>query len=136
MKKLLIISLLYSLSLKNIKAETIQSIYDSLIKYNIEEPKISLAIIMYETGWLKCKSCAYKYHNLFGFKTTKGFIRFENSTASILYYKKWQERYWKPYHKKYPNKTYYDFLRYINYCDKMQEYIKTIKHIQTIIKVK
>ena len=118
------------LSLEKVQAIKIQSVYDSLIKYDIEEPHISLAIIMYETGWLKCQNCAFKYNNLFGFKTKKGFIRFKNYTECIKYYKRWQIKYWQPYHKKHPEKSYYDFLHHIGYCDKMHEYIKVIKHIE------
>src|ERR1700748_1020506 len=123
----LIILLFYSFSSK---ADDIQIVYDLLLKEKVNEPKISLAIIMYETGWLKCqhqkKTCSLKYNNLFGFMYKGRYLKFKNYKECVRYYKYWQVRHWWYYRLHY-KKDYYQYLIWIGYCDKMDSYIRDIK---------
>lgn len=109
----------------------ITTLYNSLVSHNIESPKTVLAIVIYETGWLKCKSCALEQNNnLFGFRTNKDFLKFSNTNESIKYMKRWQVKYYKPWKARHPRGTYYEYLRYIRYCDNMDSYIRNIKSIE------
>jgi hypothetical protein len=108
----------------------VSNLYDSLRSHKIENPKTVLAIAMYETGWMKCKSCALDGNNLFGFRTNKDFLKFSNIYESIKYLKRWQTRYYHPWRAKNPDGTYYEYLKYIGYCDNMDSYIKNIKSIE------
>ncbi len=112
------------------RIKQVSSLYDSLRSHNIESPKTVLAIVIYETGWMQCKSCALEYNNLFGFRTNKDFVKFSSTTESIKYLKKWQTRFYNPWRVKHPKGTYYDYLKYIKYCDNMESYIKNIKNIE------
>ncbi len=105
-------------------------IYDSLKSHNIAFPKTVLAIVIYETGWMQCKSCALKYNNLFGFRTNKDFLKFSSVSESIKYMKKWQNRYYLPWKARHPEGTYHEYLVYIGYCDNMDSYLKNIKNIE------
>ncbi len=113
------------------KVKEVSRLYESLQSHKIAFPKTVLAIVIYETGWMQCKSCALDdYNNLFGFRTNKDFIKFASVTESIKYLKTWQTKYYKPWKVRHPKGTYYEYLRYIRYCDNMDNYIKTIKSIE------
>jgi len=139
MKKLILVNLFLLLLLfayahavkaQGYRAKTATKIYDSLISHQIEYPKTVLAIVLYETGWMQCKSCALEHNNLFGFRTNKEFLKFTTMSESIKYLKRWQTRYYAPWKQKHPEGTYYEYLRYIGYCDNMDSYIKNIKSIE------
>jgi hypothetical protein len=119
-----------NLSAQGQRIKEVASIYDSLRSHNIAFPKTVLAIVIYETGWMQCKSCALSYNNLFGFRTNKDFLKFASKTESIKYMKKWQTRYYLPWKLSHPEGTYYEYLTYIRYCDNMDSYIKNIKQIE------
>jgi hypothetical protein len=112
------------------RVKEVSRLYDSLISHKIAFPKTVLAIVIYETGWMQCKSCALEHNNLFGFRTNKDFIKFTSVTESIKYLKKWQNRYYTPWKTKHAEGTYYEYLTYIRYCDHMDNYIKEIKSIE------
>jgi len=134
MKKLLIV-LLFFVSL-NCGAYSLTEVYQLLIKYEVDEPEISLAIVVYETGWLKCKNCCLSHNNIFGFMYKGKVIHYPSITHSIKAYRKWQLKHWNKFHLKYPNKTYYDFLEKIYYCNEMTHYIRKIKTIKRLLKAK
>lgn len=97
----------------------------------VEEIRISSAIIKYETGRMNCNKCAFKTHNnLFGFMWKNKYIKYNFYNESIKAYIKWQKKHWLKFHKKYPNESYYKFLKYIYYCDKIDNYILIIKSIE------
>ncbi len=127
---LLVVVVYNDLSAQGTRIKKASSLYDSLMSHNIEYPKTVLAIAIYETGWMQCKSCALKYNNLFGFRTNKDFLKFSDTSESIKYLKRWQNRYYLPWKVKHPKGTYYDYLIYIGYCDNMESYIKNIKSIE------
>lgn len=112
--------------------DKLESIYR--LEYTIQESEISCAIIAHETNYLEAYKLkinnSQKYNNILGFYYKKKYIKFKSYSECIKYYQRWQNKHWNKYHKKYPNKTYYDFLVYMPYCDKMKLYIKTIKKIQ------
>lgn len=111
--------------------DKIKSIY---FLSKIEQPKITSAIIIYETGWLKCSknktTCSLDYNNLFGFRRKGDYLKFDSYSSSIKYYSNWQEKYWHRYKLKNPSKNYYDFLKWIGYCNSMKDYIRVIKQIE------
>ena len=115
---------------QNGRLHTVTRLYDSLRSHQIEHPKTVLAIAIYETGWLQCKSCALEHNNLFGFRTNADFLKFNDIYESIRYLKRWQTRYYYPWKMKHPQGTYYEYLKYIGYCDNMDSYIKNIKSIE------
>lgn len=118
----------------NCKAEKISSMYDSLIKYEVYEPEISLCIIILETKWLSCKGCTLDKNNFFAFLWKGKYKEFRDYRHAILYYKTWQTKWWLPYKKRHPDKDYYSFLKYIGYAPDMDNYIKQLKLIRKTIK--
>ncbi len=124
------------LSAQGRRVREASSLYDSLVRHKIESPKTVLAIVILETGWMQCKDCALeRNNNLFGFRTNKAFLKFSSTSESIKYMKRWQVKYYKPWKTKHPNGTYYDYLKYIRYCDNMDNYIRKIKSIEQWISV-
>lgn len=76
----------------------------------IKEPAIVTAQSMAETGNYRCSSCSLQRNNLFGFKTGKlNYIEFDNWIESVLYYKRWQDKYYK-------GGDYFEFLKRIGYA--------------------
>ena len=127
----LLISSNIDLNAQGRRVRIASNLYDSLRSHKIENPRTVLAIAMYETGWMQCKSCAYEEHNnLFGFRTNKDFLQFSDIYESIKYLKRWQNRYYRPWKDRHPKGTYYEYLKYIGYCDNMDSYIRNIKSIE------
>ena len=99
-----------------------------------EEVKTTCAIILFETGYLQAYKLkvdnAQKHNNIFGFRLRNRYLVFKSYSASVRYYMAWQGRHWTKFKRKYPNKSYYDFLKWVGYCNSMQNYIRTIKKIE------
>lgn len=76
-----------------------------ICKKEIKHPLIVYYQAMIETGWLKCTNCSLDYNNLFGLtpKANK-YIKFYHWTASVDYYKNWQDKYYSD------SIDYYTFL--------------------------
>lgn len=101
-----------------------------ITKENILFPNIVEAQCFWETGHLKCdeSQCCLRYNNLFGFRhenyiskeNPMGYLFFKTQKASIIYYKKWQDKYYK-------SGNYLLFLDSIKYGDSL--YIKNLKQI-------
>jgi uncharacterized FlgJ-related protein len=88
-------------------------------KYDIQHEDVVLRQAMYESGWLTCRYCSWgMYNNPFGFRhrdyitesNPKGYLFFENLEESVVYYCKWQLRY-------YHGGDYYVFLKNIGYAE-------------------
>lgn len=94
---------------------------DDLIYYNVREPEIVLRQAVWETGWFKSTVCK-KYKNLFGFRTTNGYLRFNTWQNSVIYYKKWQTKHYK-------EGDYYQFLIDIGYAEDSlyTDHLKSLK---------
>lgn len=85
----------------------VEAVQDDLIYYNVKYPDVVLQQAIWETGWFKSNVCK-EYNNLFGFKTDKGYLKFDTWEESIKYYKNWQNR-------KYKGGDYYHFLDTLPY---------------------
>ena len=75
--------------INNVDKEKVQKIYNLIKNENIQYPEFVIAQSIVETGWMKCKNCCYKFHNLFGFiGPGNKCLKFDTDYASIQYYKK------------------------------------------------
>lgn len=94
-----------------------------LRKLGVKHPRIVLAQSMLETGHYK-SSLTRTHNNLFGFRTSNGYLRFKNWKESCAYYKRWQDRHYNPSN----HNSYYGFLRWIGYAED-PEYTTKLKTI-------
>ena len=104
-----------------------QAMYDAIKAEGIRHPEIVMAQCMQETGNLSCKNCCLRYHNLFGFYVKDNKCKkFDSDEECIEYYKKWQDKRYEKWKKKYPNEDYYHFLKHVKYAtgDKYTREIK------------
>ena len=121
MKKLLVacfflLSLSPAFSQQSNKTK-LQAMYDAIKDAGIQHPEFVMAQCIQETGWLSCKKCCLRYHNLFGFYIKGNKCKkFESDKECIKYYKTWQDKRYDKWRKKYPKGTYYDFLKYSKYA--------------------
>ena len=100
-----------------------EGLIDALKYYDIQHPDIVYAQAVLETGHFKSEGCL-KHNNLFGLYNSKAkrYCRFNHWTESVIAYKEWIQRRYKP------PEDYYEFLKRIHYaCD--PEYIKKLKKI-------
>jgi len=103
--------------INNVDKEKVQKIYNLIKNENIQYPEFVIAQSIVETGWMKCKNCCYKFHNLFGFiGPGNKCLKFDTDYASIQYYKKWQDNRIDKWRTKYPDQDYYHFLKYVKYA--------------------
>ena len=103
--------------INTVEKENLQKVYNLIKNENIQYPEFVIAQAIVETGWMKCKKCCYRFHNLFGFiGAGNKCLKFDNDYASIKYYKKWQDNRIDKWRSKYPNKDYYHFLKYVKYA--------------------
>ena len=95
----------------------LQAMYDSIKAEGIREPEYVMGQCIQETGWLTCKQCCLRYNNLFGFYVD-GYKckKFDSDKECIEYYKKWQDKRYDKWKKKYPKENYYHFLKYSKYA--------------------
>lgn len=95
----------------------------ALIHYEVKFPEIVYAQAVLETGHFKSVGCL-KHHNLFGLYNSeaKRHHRFNHWTESVVAYKEWIQRRYKP------PEDYYEFLKRIHYA-RDPEYIKKLKKI-------
>lgn len=98
---------------------TIQEVLDEIKAQEIQHDTIVLQQAMWESGWLKCTNCSWRYNNMFGFRTNgwvsksnpKGYIKFDTWQESIAYYKKWQDKNYNG------SQDYYAFLIRVGYAE-------------------
>jgi uncharacterized FlgJ-related protein len=98
-----------------------KNVYNKIKELNIKHPKIVLKQSILETGWFKSK-VSKTHNNIFGFRTSKGYIKFDSWEQCVEYYAKWQKR-------KYRNGDYYEFLVAKNYAEDSL-YISKLKSIK------
>ena len=95
----------------------LQAMYDAIKDAGIQEADFVMAQCIQETGWLACKKCCLRYHNLFGFYIKGNKCKkFKSDEECIRYYKSWQEKRYPKWKKTHPKGTYYDFLHYAKYA--------------------
>lgn len=75
----------------------------------IKNPEIVLKQAIYESGHFKSNIFKSK-NNLFGFRRSKSYMTFDSWQSCVLYYKKWQDKYYKD-----TTQDYYIFLQKKNY---------------------
>lgn len=86
------------------------TVMNELKKSNVEHADIVLAQSKLETGYYTSQ-LVRSHNNLFGFRTSKGYLKFSHWKESIDYYKRWQKR-------KYDgDPDYYRFLVEIGYAE-------------------
>lgn len=112
------------------REQKVSALYDSLLVYDIDYPETVLAQAMFETGWMECKKCTFKFNNLFGFRGNGNYMRFATLSDCLAYLKKWQNKYYLPWHQKHPKDSYYDFLTHLKYAADMPTYLKKIKQVE------
>lgn len=95
----------------------------ALIHYEVKFPEIVYAQAVLETGHFKSVDCL-RHHNLFGLYNSKDkrFHRFNHWTESVIAYKEWIQRRYKP------PEDYYEFLSRIGYASD-PTYISKLKQI-------
>ena len=114
-------------SYSSIKKDTIllDSIFIFICEQQILHPEIVIKQVIIETGWLTSPFLMNK-KNLFGFRK-KTYLSFNRWLESVLYYKKWQDKYYKD-----PDEDYYNFLVRIKYAtNKYPMHLKKIKFNKT-----
>jgi hypothetical protein len=121
MKKLLFTGffaiLFFPVFSQKIDKAKIQALYDQIKAEGIRHPEFVVAQSMQETGNLNCKQCCLRYHNLFGFYVKGNKCKkFDSREECIEYYKKWQDKRYEKWRKKYPKEDYYHFLKYVKYA--------------------
>jgi hypothetical protein len=94
-----------------------------LRRLGVKHPRIVLAQSLLETGHYKSAVCK-SHNNLFGFRVKSGYLRFKDWKDCCAYYKRWQDRHYKPKE----HKSYYGFLRHIGYAED-PEYTAKVKTI-------
>jgi len=105
---------------------TIELVRAEILRLEIKYPEIVLAQSVLETGWFKSRRCL-EDHNLFGFRTKKGYLLYDTFYDSITSYKKWQVKYYRG------NEDYYEFLARINYAEDTM-YIPLVKQLVAQLK--
>lgn len=102
---------------QSINKPKMQAMYDAIKAAGIRHPEFVMAQCMQETGNLNCKKCCLRYHNLFGFYVKNNKCKkFDSDEECIEYYKKWQDKRYDKWRKKYPKADYYHFLKYVKYA--------------------
>ena len=96
---------------------------DALEYYGIHYPNVVYAQALLETGYFKSEGCL-RYNNLFGLYDNKAkrYCRFNHWTESVIAYKEWIQKRYKP------PEDYYRFLQRIGYAEDPQ-YVYKLKQI-------
>ena len=96
---------------------------EALIYYKVHHEDIVYAQAILETGHFKSRVCL-EYNNLFGLYNSrkKQYCRFNHWSESVIAYKNWIQRRYKP------SEDYYIFLDRIKYAESI-EYIPLLKKI-------
>lgn len=121
-----ILSIICFLCVNIYYSQTQEELWNEIIKNDIKQPSIVFRQAMWETGWLKSYACQHR-HNLFGFINGKKV--FKTWQESVIYYKNWQNKYYKN-----EEEDYYHFLNRIGYAS-AKGYIKALKSIKVPIYV-
>lgn len=100
-----------------------EGIREALEFYDIQHPDIVYAQAILETGHFKSAGCV-KHNNLFGLYDSKAkrYCRFNHWSESVVAYKEWIQRRYKP------PEDYYEFLSRIHYASD-PTYVSKLKQI-------
>ena len=105
---------------------TIELVRAEILRLEIKYPEIVLAQSVLETGWYKSRRCL-EDHNLFGFRSKKGYLLYDSWESSVGAYSKWQIKYYKG------DEDYYQFLADIGYFED-STYIVKVKQLVAQLK--
>jgi flagellum-specific peptidoglycan hydrolase FlgJ len=89
-----------------------RAVIKELRRLGVKHPRIVAAQSVLETGHYKSQ-LTRTHNNLFGFRTSKGYLRFKNWKECCAYYKRWQDRHYEPNQ----HRSYYGFLRWVGYAE-------------------
>ena len=89
---------------------TIELVRAEILRLEIKYPEIVLAQSVLETGWFKSRRCL-EDHNLFGFRSKKGYLLYDSWDSSVSAYFNWQYKYYRG------EEDYYVFLQKIGYAE-------------------
>lgn len=100
-----------------------EGLKEALEFYDIQHPDVVYAQALLETGYFKSVGCL-KHNNLFGLynSKTRRYCKFNHWTESVIAYKEWIQRRYKP------PEDYYRFLQRIHYASD-PTYISKLKQI-------
>lgn len=100
-----------------------EGLREALEFYDIQHPDVVYAQAILETGYFKSAGCL-RHNNLFGLYNSKAkrYCRFNHWTESVIAYKEWIQRRYKP------PEDYYKFLSRIHYAED-PAYISKLKQI-------
>ena len=101
---------------------TVENVRKELIKLGVENVDIVLRQSILETGWYKCDHCSLMYNNIFGFRWKGKYLKFDDWTKSVEYYKWWQG-------KLYKGGDYYAFLKKVGYATS-KTYLQKLKQLE------
>ena len=101
----------------------VEKVIDFMDSIGIVHSEIVIKQALLETGHFKSRFLMDK-NNLFAFRYTKKYISFETWQASVIYYKKWQDKNYKDH-----TEDYYHFLRRLKYA-RSANYIALLKKIK------
>ncbi len=105
-----------------VQAQLRDSVYAYIVACGIQHPAVVMQQVMLETGRL-ASPYLMKRNNLFAFRVTEEYMKFESWKQSVEYYKRWQNR-----HYKNSNEDYYAFLVRIKYSGS-RDYISVLKRV-------
>ena len=105
---------------------TIELVRAEILRLEIKYPEIVLAQSVLETGWFKSRRCL-EDHNLFGFRSKKGYLLYEEWQDSVEAYSNLQLKYYRS------NEDYYEFLCRIGYASD-STYVEKVKQLVAQLK--
>ena len=124
MKNMLLVIIGFCLYLPTL-ALTENDVYCYIKKVGIKNADVVFKQAIYESGYFKSHIFKTK-QNLFGFRRSRGYLKFKTWQASVDFYKKWQDKYYKE-----DEENYYKFLQRKNYSgNKNFNYAKELKRIK------
>lgn len=107
------------------KLTLLDSVFNYICQSDIVHKDIVIKQVIWETGWLKSNFLMSK-NNLFGFRA-KEYLTFSSWQASVDYYEKWQNKYYKN-----PEEDYYVFLVRIKYSNsRYPSHLKSLNYTKT-----
>lgn len=122
--KIIVILLIGICIYSPIFAVTENDVYCYMNSIGVQHSEVVLKQAIYETGHFKSKIFKAK-NNLFGFRRSKGYLKFKSWKSCVDFYKKWQDKY---YHGE---EDYYQFLQKKNFAgSKKFNYAKQLKNIK------
>ena len=100
---------------------TKENLLKFIVEQDVQNPIIVMKQACLETGHFTSRGC-HERNNLFGFRTSKGYLKFDTWQQCVLYYKDMQCR-------RYNGEDYYKWLKLIGFAEDTN-YIAKLKQIR------